>query len=50
MIIPKRFKELYEKVCKALEKSEARNNKPQIAEKFKKPLALTKRRRFKLNK
>jgi hypothetical protein len=46
MIIPKRFKELYEKVCKALEKAEARNNKPLIAEKFKKQ----RRRRFKLNK
>ena len=45
MIIPKRFKELYEKVCIAIKDVENQQEKS-----IKKPLALTKRRRFKLNK
>jgi|TARA_R110000744_G_C19294010_1_gene554974 hypothetical protein len=39
------LKELYQRVCNALEKTETKNSKPQIAEKFKRQ-----RRRFKLNK
>ena len=44
-MISQRFKELYEKVCTAIKDVETQQYKS-----IKKPLALTKRRRFKLNK